>query len=224
MPDRALASSFEERLGKPNRYTLVIHQRRQNLVRRHQFTMDCPRLDARMHSEYLRKLILNNDLAEGHYHAGDTAIAVSDIRAPIFAVGTEDDHVAPWHIRDVTMRALDGKVALVVGVANAHSIAAGCAQAFADAGAKVALTYVNETPNPMCSPSPMLWAPSCCSRSTSKQRMRWRPFSRPSKTNGGGSIFWSTRSRSVRQMTYTGASPIVRAPDLRAPWTSRSIR
>jgi hypothetical protein len=35
---------------------------------------------------------------------------------------------------------------------------------------------------------------------------------------------WSTRLRSVRQMTYTGASPIVRAPDLRAPWTSRSIR
>jgi polyhydroxyalkanoate synthase len=49
-----------------------------------------------MHSEYLRKLILNNDLAEGHYHVGDKAIAVSNIRAPIFAVGTEDDHVAPW--------------------------------------------------------------------------------------------------------------------------------
>jgi acetate kinase len=32
-----------------------------------------------MHSEYLRKLILNNDLAEGHYHVGDKAIAVSDM-------------------------------------------------------------------------------------------------------------------------------------------------
>ncbi len=42
------------------------------------------------------------------------------------------------------MNALDKKVALVVGVANSHSIAAGCAQAFADAGAEIALTYVNE--------------------------------------------------------------------------------
>ncbi len=41
------------------------------------------------------------------------------------------------------MKPLEGKVVLVVGVANAHSIAAGCAQAFADAGAEIAMTYVN---------------------------------------------------------------------------------
>ncbi|AML53629.1 poly-beta-hydroxybutyrate polymerase [Falsihalocynthiibacter arcticus] len=57
---------------------------------------DATRMPARMHSEYLRHLYLNNDLAEGRYHAGNKAIAIADIRAPIFAVGTEDDHVAPW--------------------------------------------------------------------------------------------------------------------------------
>lgn len=50
------------------------------------------------------------------------------------------------------MKPLEGKVALVVGVANAHSIAAGCAKAFADAGAAVAVTYLNETAKPYVQP------------------------------------------------------------------------
>ncbi|TQV83629.1 enoyl-ACP reductase FabI [Denitrobaculum tricleocarpae] len=39
---------------------------------------------------------------------------------------------------------LAGKKGLVVGVANSHSIAAGCAQAFHAAGAQLALTYLND--------------------------------------------------------------------------------
>lgn len=39
---------------------------------------------------------------------------------------------------------LRGKRGLVIGIANEHSIAAGCAEAFAQAGARLAATYLNE--------------------------------------------------------------------------------
>lgn len=58
---------------------------------------DATRLPYKMHSEYLRKMYLYNELAEGKYQIDGRAIALSDITIPIFVVATERDHVSPWH-------------------------------------------------------------------------------------------------------------------------------
>ena len=57
---------------------------------------DATRMPQRMHSEYLRNLFLNNQLAEDKYIIKDHPIALSDIAIPIFVVATERDHVSPW--------------------------------------------------------------------------------------------------------------------------------
>ena len=57
---------------------------------------DLTRMPYRMHSEYLRQLYLGNDLAEGRLRVGDKPIALTDLRVPLFVVGTVRDHVAPW--------------------------------------------------------------------------------------------------------------------------------
>ncbi len=57
---------------------------------------DATRMPYRMHSEYLRDLFLDNDLAEGRFMVAGKPIAISEIQLPIFCVSTETDHVAPW--------------------------------------------------------------------------------------------------------------------------------
>jgi polyhydroxyalkanoate synthase len=57
---------------------------------------DATRMPYRMHSAYLRRLFLDNDLFEGRYKVDDRPIVLSDIRVPMFVVSTESDHVAPW--------------------------------------------------------------------------------------------------------------------------------
>ncbi len=57
---------------------------------------DVTRLPATMHGQYLRKLYLHNELANGKYSYRGNPISLRDIQLPLFVVGTEKDHVSPW--------------------------------------------------------------------------------------------------------------------------------
>jgi len=57
---------------------------------------DGTRMPWRMHTEYLYRLYLDNELATNRFPVSGRLVRLSDIRVPMFVVGTETDHVAPW--------------------------------------------------------------------------------------------------------------------------------
>jgi polyhydroxyalkanoate synthase subunit PhaC len=57
---------------------------------------DGTRMPWRMHSEYLERLYLKNELALGTFTVQGKRVDLARLTVPMFIVGTETDHVAPW--------------------------------------------------------------------------------------------------------------------------------
>ncbi len=57
---------------------------------------DGTNLPARMAVEYLRRICQGNQLADGKITICGETIGLADVKAPLFAVACETDHIAPW--------------------------------------------------------------------------------------------------------------------------------
>lgn len=75
---------------------------------------DVTRMPASMHSEYLHNFYLHNALASGQYKVDDVPVLLSDIRLPVFAVGTVKDHVTPWQSAYEVSRLTQSEVTFIL--------------------------------------------------------------------------------------------------------------
>ena len=58
---------------------------------------DSTRMPAAMHSQYLRACYLNNLIAQpGRFTIGDVPIDLGAIQTPLYVLGAQADHIAPW--------------------------------------------------------------------------------------------------------------------------------
>ncbi|MGI9292483.1 MAG: PHA/PHB synthase family protein [Pseudomonadales bacterium] len=79
--------------GMVDRYLMGNETSRNDLM---SWNADGTRMPYRMHTEYLTQMYLENQLAQNKFKVGGKAISMADITVPMFVVGTETDHVAPW--------------------------------------------------------------------------------------------------------------------------------
>lgn len=97
---KQMAGAFQLLRSNDLIWSRYIHEylmgKRQQMFDLMAWNADATRLPYKMHSEYLRQLFLNNELAQGKYYVGDHPVALTDIRVPVFCVSTTKDHVAPW--------------------------------------------------------------------------------------------------------------------------------
>ncbi len=80
---------------------------------------DSTRMPAAMHSFYLRKMYLENRLAEpGGITLAGTPIDLSRINIPSFILSTREDHIAPWKSTYAATRLYSGPIKFVLSASG----------------------------------------------------------------------------------------------------------
>ena len=83
---------------------------------------DSTRMPVAMHSQYLRSCYLHNAIVKpGAFAIGDTPIDLGKILAPLYVLGAENDHIAPWRATYLTTQYVGGEAKYVL--TNAGHIA-----------------------------------------------------------------------------------------------------
>lgn len=100
LSDDQMAGAFQLLRSNDLIWSRVVHEylmgQRAPMTDLMAWNADSTRMPWRMHSEYLQRLYLDNELAAGRFMVEGRPAALQNIRVPVFAVGTERDHVAPW--------------------------------------------------------------------------------------------------------------------------------
>ena len=77
---------------------------------------DTTNMPAKMHSQYLRWMYLENDLIKpGKVHLNHTPLHIENIDIPAFFVSTIKDHIAPWITTYTGFRHIKGKKRFLLG-------------------------------------------------------------------------------------------------------------
>lgn len=101
LDSQQVAGAFAMLRSRDLIWSRIIHEylfgQRQSMFDLKAWNADPTHLPYRMHSDYLRKLFLDNEFASEQYEVDGKPIHFGDIRVPIFVVATVKDHIAPWY-------------------------------------------------------------------------------------------------------------------------------
>ncbi len=82
---------------------------------------DSTRMPVEMHSQYLRSCYLHNAIVRpGAFTIDGTPIDLGKIKTPLYVLGAESDHIAPWHATYLTTQHVGGTVEVHVDQCRPH--------------------------------------------------------------------------------------------------------
>ncbi len=121
---KQMAGAFQMLRSYDLIWSKIIHDyvegKRRGMVDLMAWNSDATRMPAKMHGEYLERLFLHNDFADGRLRIDGKQVTPEDISMPVFAVSTEKDHVAPWRSVHKIHRMTRGNVTFVL-TAGGHN-------------------------------------------------------------------------------------------------------